>query len=165
MAVACRSWLMAILAPLIAFAGRFIGKLLNMAFGWASTLLFGRVPQSKQLLLSGISLAAIAWVAALIGVILPDVGSFLLAFVPRPDWVQEGWLRLVMLLLALILPLVVGIAGIILLDPADRPSGGGTRRRCLARLSIRRRAGLGAADHVDRGAYPQGAEHPQGLDR
>ena len=47
--------------PLLAFAGRFIGKLLNMAFGWASTLLFGRVPQSKQLLLSGISLAALAW--------------------------------------------------------------------------------------------------------
>jgi hypothetical protein len=114
---------MAILAPLIAFAGRFVGKLLNMAFGWASTLLFGRVPQSKQLLLSGISLAAIAWVAALIGVIVPDIGSFLLAFVPRPDWVQEGWLRLLMLILALILPLLVGIAGIILLDPADRPSG------------------------------------------
>ena len=114
---------MAILAPIFASAGRFIGKLLNMAFGWASTLLFGRVPQSKQLLLSGISLAAIAWVAALIGVMLPDLGTFLLAFVPRPDWVQEGWLRLLMLILALILPLVVGIAGIVLLDPADRPSG------------------------------------------
>jgi hypothetical protein len=114
---------MAILAPIFAFAGRFIGKLLNMAFGWASTLLFGRVPQSKQLLLSGISLAAIAWVAALIGVVLPDLGTFLLAFVPRPEWVQEGWLRLLMLILALILPLVVGIAGIVLLDPADRPSG------------------------------------------
>jgi hypothetical protein len=114
---------MAILAPIFAFAGRFIGKLLNMAFGWASTLLFGRVPQSKQLLLSGISLAAIAWVAALIGVILPDLGTFLLAFIPRPDWVQEGWLRLLMLILALILPLVVGIAGIVLLDPADRPRG------------------------------------------
>ena len=40
---------MAILAPLFAFIGRYVGKLLNMAFGWASTLLFGRVPQSKQL--------------------------------------------------------------------------------------------------------------------
>ncbi|HKO33318.1 MAG TPA: hypothetical protein VJY85_06195 [Candidatus Limnocylindria bacterium] len=114
---------MAILAPLFAIVGRFFGKLLNMAFGWASTLLFGRVPQSKQLLLSAVSLAAIAWVATLIGIIVPDVGTFLLAFVPRPDWVQEGWLRLVMLVLALILPLVVGVAGIILMDPADRPSG------------------------------------------
>ncbi len=156
---------MAILAPLFAFAGRFIGKLLNMAFAWASTLLFGRVPQSKQLLLSGISLAAIAWVAALIGVILPDLGTFLLAFVPRPDWVQEGWLRLVMLILALILPLVVGIAG---LDPAGsgRPATWTwAYRRRPARLSLRRRAGPGAADHADRGADSQGAEHPQGLDR
>jgi hypothetical protein len=116
---------MAILAPLVAFVGRFVGKLLNMAFSWASTLLFGRVPQSKQLLLSGISLAAIAWVAALIGVIVPDIGSFLLAFIPRPAWVEEGWLRLLMLILALILPLVVGIASLVLLDPADRPSGMG----------------------------------------
>jgi hypothetical protein len=116
---------MAILAPLFAFMGRFIGKLLNMAFGWASTLLFGRVPQSKQLLLSGISLAALAWVAARVGVIVPDVGTFLLAFVPRPDWIQEGWLRLAMLALALVLPLAIGIAGLILLDPADRPRGMG----------------------------------------
>jgi hypothetical protein len=114
---------MAILAPLVAFLGRFVGKLLNMAFSWASTLLFGRVPQSKQLLLSGISLAAIAWVAALIGVILPDIGTFMLAFIPRPAWVEEGWLRLLMLILALILPLVVGIASLVLMDPADRPSG------------------------------------------
>jgi hypothetical protein len=122
---------MAILAPLFALIGRFIGKLLNMAFGWASTLLFGQVPQSKQLLLSGVSLAAIAWVAALIGVMVPDVGEFLLALVPRPDWIQEDWLRLLMIILALILPLVVGVAGFILLDPADRPSGLGRMRAVL----------------------------------
>jgi hypothetical protein len=116
---------MAILAPVLAFAGRFIGKVLNMAFGWASTLLFGQVPQSKQLLLSGISLAAILWVATLIGVILPDLGTWLLAFVPRPGWIQEGWLRLVMLVLALILPLVIGIASIVMLEPGDRPRGMG----------------------------------------
>ena len=114
---------MALLAPLFAFAGRFIGKVLNMAFGWASTLLFGRVPQSKQLLLSGISLAALAWVAALIGVGIPDLGTYMLAFVPRPDWVREDWLRLLMLILALSLPLAIGAAGLVLLDPADRPSG------------------------------------------
>ncbi|HEX5578440.1 MAG TPA: hypothetical protein VFY43_02115 [Candidatus Limnocylindria bacterium] len=122
---------MAIVAPLLAFMGRFIGKLLNMAFGWASTLLFGRVPQSKQLLLSGVSLAALAWVATLIGVLLPDAGTFLLAFVPRPDWLREGWLRLLMLILALILPLAVGVAGIFLLDPADRPKGFGRVKAVL----------------------------------
>ena len=114
---------MAILAPLFAFLGRFVGKVLNMAFSWASTLLFGRVPQSKQLLLSGISLAAILWVATLIGVVLPDIGTWLLAFVPRPEWIQEGWLRLAMLVLALILPLVIGLASLVMLEPGDRPHG------------------------------------------
>ena len=116
---------MTILTPLVAFVGRFTGKILNMAFGWASTLLFGRVPQSKQLLLSGISLAALVWVAALIGVGIPEAGIFMLALMPRPDWVAEDWLRLLMLILALVLPLAIGSAGLVLLDPADRPSGMG----------------------------------------
>ena len=35
---------MAILAALFAFGSRFVGKILTTALGWASTLLFGRVP-------------------------------------------------------------------------------------------------------------------------
>ncbi len=46
---------MAILAPLIAFIGRQLGRLVQMVFGWATLMLFGRVPQSKQLLLAGVS--------------------------------------------------------------------------------------------------------------
>jgi hypothetical protein len=115
----------ALLAPLLAFAGRFIGKVLTTAFGWASLMLFGRVPQSKQLLLSAISLGAIVWMATLIGVLVPDAGTFLLAFVPVPSWVDEVWVRLTMLLLALLLPILIGIGGLYLLDPADRPAGFG----------------------------------------
>lgn len=116
---------MAVLAPLFAFAGRFVGKFLNMAFGWASVMLFGRVPQSKQLLLSAISLAAIAWIATLAGIVVPSVGTFLLAFVPRPEWIDEGWIRLAMLILAVLLPIGIGIGGLFLLDSSDRPSGMG----------------------------------------
>jgi hypothetical protein len=39
---------MAILAPLLAFLGRFVGKFLNKAFGWASVMLFGRVPHRSN---------------------------------------------------------------------------------------------------------------------
>ena len=114
---------MAILAPLLAFIGRFVGKFLNMAFSWASVMLFGRVPASKQLLLSGVSLGAIAWLAVLIGILLPAVGTFLLAFVPLPDCVDEGWVRLAMLVLAVLLPLLIGVGGLFLLEPGDRPHG------------------------------------------
>ncbi|HEX2194955.1 MAG TPA: hypothetical protein VHK63_08395 [Candidatus Limnocylindria bacterium] len=116
---------MAIIAPLIAFLGRFVGKVLTTAFGWASIMLFGRVPQSKQLLLAGVSLGSLLWLAVLVGVVVPDAGTFLIGFVPAPDWIEEGWIRLAMLVLALVLPLAIGVAGLFLLDAEDRPSGGG----------------------------------------
>ena len=114
---------MAVLAPLFAFIGRFVGKFLNMAFSWASVMLFGRVPASKQLLLSGVSLGAIAWMMVLIGILLPAAGTFLLTLVPLPDWVDHGWVRLTMLALAVLLPLLIGVGGLFLLEPGDRPHG------------------------------------------
>lgn len=114
---------MALIAPLLAFLGRFVGKVLTTAFGWASVMLFGRVPQSKQLLLAAISLGSILWLAVLVGVAFPDAGTFLIGFVPAPEFVAEEWIRLAMLVLAVVLPLLIGVAGLFLLDAADRPSG------------------------------------------
>jgi hypothetical protein len=114
---------MAIIAPVLAFLGRFVGKLVQMVFGWATILLFGRVPQSKQLLLSGVALGSIAWVAVLVGVLVPDVGTILIAAVPAPDFVSDTWIRMAMFVAAVVLPLLVGVAGLFLLDPEDRPGG------------------------------------------
>ena len=114
---------MAILAPLIAFIGRQVGRIVQMAFGWATVLLFGRVPQSKQLLLAGVSLGSLLWVVTLIGILVPDIGAFLIAFLPAPDFISENTIRLVMLVLALLLPLLVGLGGLFLMDAADRPEG------------------------------------------
>ena len=114
---------MALLAPLIAFIGRQVGRIVQMAFGWATILLFGRVPQRKQLLLAGVALGSILWVVTLVGVLVPDVGAFLIAFVPAPDFISEDWIRLAMLILAVLLPPGVGAGGLLLMDPADRPKG------------------------------------------
>ena len=114
---------MALLAPLFAFIGRQVGRIVQMAFGWATIMLFGRVPQRKQLLLAGVALGSILWVVTLIGVLVPDVGAFLIALVPAPDFVDEDWIRLVMLGLAIALPLAVGAGGLLLMDAADRPKG------------------------------------------
>lgn len=114
---------MALFAPLIAFIGRQVGRIVQMAFGWATILLFGRVPQRKQLLLAGVALGSILWVVTLVGVLFPDVGAFLIAFIPAPDFIDEGWIRLAMLILAVLLPLAVGAGGLFLMDPADRPAG------------------------------------------
>ena len=123
---------MALLAPLFAFIGRQVGKIVQMVFGWATVLLFGRVPQSKQLLLAGVALGSILWIVTLLGIAFPDIGAFLIALVPAPDFIDDGVIRLVMLILAIILPLLVGLAGLFLMDPADRPGGiGGKVKQVL----------------------------------
>ena len=123
---------MAVFAPLLAFIGRQIGRLVQMVFGWATILLFGRVPQSKQLLLAGVALGSILWVVALIGIAFPDLGTWLIALVPAPDFINDDAIRIVMLVLAIILPLLVGTAGLFLMDSADRPPGiGGKVKQVL----------------------------------
>ncbi|HEX5013500.1 MAG TPA: hypothetical protein VFV72_05000 [Candidatus Limnocylindrales bacterium] len=116
---------MAIIGGLFAALGRFAGKVVTMLLGWASVLLFGRVPQRKQSLLAFITLGSIAWVVTLVGVLVPDVGSFLLAAVPRPEFIDELWVRLAMLALAIVLPIVIGVLTVIVLDEDRRPKGGG----------------------------------------
>jgi hypothetical protein len=68
-----------------------------------------------------IALGSLLWVLTLVGVILPDVGTFLLAFIPVPDFIDEGVVRLVMLGAAALIPLLIGIAAVAIADPATRP--------------------------------------------
>ena len=114
---------MTFLAGIFGVLGRFAGKLLTTTLGWASTLLFGRVPQGRQIVLALVTFGSVIWAALAIGVILPDLGAFLVAAVPAPDAIDRGWLRLAMLIGALTVPAIVGIATIFVVDPADRPKG------------------------------------------
>lgn len=116
---------MAILAGLLGFVGRFAGKVLTTTLGWASMLLFGRVSADRQIVLALITFGSVVWAALAIGVVLPYVGAFLVAAVPTGDILDEGWLRLGMLIGALVVPAVVGVATIFVLAPANRPKGRG----------------------------------------
>jgi hypothetical protein len=114
---------MAILAGLLGFVGRFAGKVLTTTLGWASTLLFGRVPESRQIVLALITFGSVVWAALAIGVVLPYVGAFLVAAVPAPGIVSEDLLRVGMLIGALVVPAIVGVASIFVVEPASRPKG------------------------------------------
>src|SRR5512132_3838805 len=103
---------MAILAGLVGLLGRFAGQLLNTTLGWATLLLFGKVPQQRQGLLLVIVFGSLVWVALVVGVIVPDIGSLLVAAVPLPDFVDEAWVRLAMLAGALVMPLLIGLAAV-----------------------------------------------------
>jgi hypothetical protein len=114
---------MAILATVFGMLGRFAGRVLTTTLGWAGTLLFGRVRKDHQVILAAVTFGSVVWAALLVGVIVPDVGTFLLAFVPVPDFIDPLWVRVGMVIAAAVLPLVVGGAILLLLDSADRPKG------------------------------------------
>jgi hypothetical protein len=110
--------LQAILAALM----RSLGRLLNTAFGWATILLFGRVPQNKQIYLSVITFGSVIWLVVVIGTAFPNAGTWLLAFVTLPPWINRAWIRLAMLAAVIILPLAVGVAAL-MLEPQRRSKG------------------------------------------
>jgi hypothetical protein len=114
---------MIIFSGLFTAFGRLIGAVATMTVAWGTILLFGPIPQSRQTLLSVITLGSLAWVAALAGVLVPTVGSFLLAAVPRASFIQDTWLRLTMVGLALFLPLLIAIATVKFIAPENRPVG------------------------------------------
>ncbi len=99
---------MAILAALLAFGSKFAGKILTTALGWAATLLFGRVPADRQILVLGITFGSVIWITLLLGVLFPEIGTFLLLLVPPQGFVPENVIRLAMLIAALIVPAIVG---------------------------------------------------------
>ena len=126
---------MTFLAGIFGVIGRFAGKLLTTTLGWASSLLFGRVPQSRQIVLALITFGSVVWAALVVGVLLPDVGAFLLAVVPAPEAIDRGWIRLAMLIGALIVPAVVGVATLFVLEPTSRPRGRALAAQVASRLS------------------------------
>src|SRR3954449_3854388 len=86
-----------------------------MALGWAGTLLFGRVPSSRQKVILAITFGSVIWLVLLAGIISPDIGALILVLVPSQDLVPESILRLGMLIGALVVPaagggLVLGLA-------------------------------------------------------
>ena len=117
---------MAFLAAAIAFGSRFASKVLTTALGWASTLLFGRVPASRQILLLGITFGSVIWMVMLAGFIVPDLGTFLLLLIPPQNIIPEGTIRLLMLVGVIVVPGIVGLVTLALTSKDER-----TPRRAL----------------------------------
>jgi hypothetical protein len=117
------------IGALFAFVGRQLGRLLSLAFTWATLVLFGQVAKDKQLLLSIMAALSLVWPVAVAGVALPSVATFLLGLVSVPPWL-ELWVRLAMLVLAIAAPLGVGYVASCLRE--RRPNAAGMVRALLA---------------------------------
>lgn len=114
---------MAILQAVLILLVRQMGRVLNTAFGWATSMLFGQVPQHRRYLLTAIAIISLLWLIVALGIALPEVGAYLLAFVRVPEWVDPNYVRLGMLGGALVLPLLVGLISYFLKNPAQRGKG------------------------------------------
>lgn len=110
---------MAIIAALFAIGSRFASKILTTTLGWASTLLFGRVPASRQVLLLGVAFGSVIWMVLVAGIVFPDIGAFLLVLLPKQEYIPESTIRLVMLAGALVVPGIVGVLTYRLADHSD----------------------------------------------
>lgn len=101
---------MVLIQALLSFIGRSAGKVLNAIFGWAVIALFGRTSPRQQTLLSGLVAMAVLWPLILVGIVVPKVVTFLIAFVPLARSVPDSVVRIIWIALALLIPLVIGIA-------------------------------------------------------
>lgn len=114
---------MTILISAFGFAGRFAGDLLTSALGWASSLLFGRVPRSHQIFVVLMMAASFLWVVVLLGLLIPSIASFYLNATPHPPFVDNASLGFALVIAAFALPLVVGAAGFLVPSDGERPTG------------------------------------------
>jgi len=122
---------MAILQALIGLALRSLGRVVNTALGWATVLLFGRIPQQRQIIVTAMAFGSVVWLVAVAGIAWPGLAAFLLAFVTPPPWVDPAWIRLAMLAAAAAIPLLVGAAALLLVEPPHRPRGAANIARAL----------------------------------
>jgi len=114
---------MAIIQAILTMLLQQTGKLLNTVFGWATTILFGKLPEKRQIYLSITALGAVLWIVVALGVAFPSLGTFLLAFVPLSSQIDPFWVRMIMLAAVVLLPLGVGAVSLFLVDPEQRPKG------------------------------------------
>lgn len=109
---------MVIFSGLFAVLSRLVGAVATRTLGWATVLLFGRVPQSKQRLLSFMALASIAWLVCVVAVVSPIVDRLIVSAIPRPGFVSGSWITFALLVGAVLLPAAVGLATMAL-SPED----------------------------------------------
>lgn len=100
---------MALFQALLALLSRSAGTILNAVFGWAVLALFGKTSPKQQTILSGVVGMAAAWPLLALGIVVPRVTTFLIAFVPLSNHVPKLAIRIVWGTLAVVVPVLVGL--------------------------------------------------------
>jgi hypothetical protein len=110
------------LALLIVIPGM-LRQVVQIAVGWSTVMLFGKVPHTREPYIFVMSVGSICWIVAAVSVVIPPVGAFLLSFLPLPEQLDSLIAWYVMLILMIAIPPLVAVAILRALDPDDRPQG------------------------------------------
>ncbi|HEX7472859.1 MAG TPA: hypothetical protein VF323_07235, partial [Candidatus Limnocylindrales bacterium] len=114
---------MTTIISIFGLAGRVAGDLMTSALGWASSLLFGRVPRSHQIYLVLMMAGSFVWIVVILSLVVPSVAAVLLSATPHPPFVDRALLAAALLFAAVFLPLFVGFAGYLVPAEGERPGG------------------------------------------
>jgi len=110
------------LALLIVIPGM-LRQIVQIAVGWSTVMLFGKVPRTREPHLFVMSVGSICWIFAAGGVAVPPAGAFLLGFLPLPERIDGLIAWYIMLALMIVIPPLVTVAIMRALAPDDRPHG------------------------------------------
>jgi len=122
---------MTMLLSAFGLLGRFAGDLLTSALSWASSLLFGRVPRSRQIFLTLMMAGSFLWLLVAVGLILPGVAVWLFSATPHPASIRLAWLVTALIVCLVALPPAVGLAGVLVPGDGERPQGLAVAREIL----------------------------------
>ena len=114
---------MTVIISLLGIAGRMAGDVLASSLGWASSLLFGRVPRSHQSIVALMLWGSLLWILLVAAVLLPGLGSFLRTSTPVVSSVATETIRVGAVLTIAILPLGIGVAGYLVPSRGERARG------------------------------------------
>jgi hypothetical protein len=110
------------LALLIVIPGM-LRQVVQVAVGWSTVMLFGKVPRTREPHLFVMSVGSICWIVAAVSVAIPPVAAFLLGFLPLPERIDGLIARYIMLAFTIVIPPLVTFAILRALPPDERAHG------------------------------------------
>ncbi len=114
---------MTTIISILGIIGRAVGRVLTSSLGWATSLLYGRVPAKNQKYVEAMFGCAVLWAALAIITLLPPVFRFVLATTPFVPSLGLNLLRTAMIGGLILLPAIVGLASVLVPAPPNRPKG------------------------------------------
>jgi hypothetical protein len=108
---------------ILGILGRALGRVLTSSLGWATSLLYGRVPKDHQVYVEAMFGASVLWAALVVLTLIPAVFGFVLSTTPFVPSLGLALLRALILGGLVLLPLLVGVASLLVPANEQRPKG------------------------------------------